>query len=92
MTKEQVENWLKDALRHLEDNPSDAALGVVSLREVFVASNIHGANTAEYAEYLGYLDGKKLYPDFDFLSYKEYVRGVLGGKFTARSAPEVYNT
>ncbi|GFG11759.1 NAD(P)-binding protein, partial [Aspergillus udagawae] len=73
-----VQSWLQDALDELERNPSsDIALGVVSLREVFLASNVHGTNTPEYAKYLGYLDGKELYPDFTFLTYEDYVKEVL---------------
>lgn len=63
-------------------HPSHIALGILSLREVFLASYVHGYNTREFAEYMGYLDAKNLYPDFEFESYKTYVNGVLQSSST----------
>lgn len=36
-------------------------------------------NTPENAEYLGYLDGRKLYPDFEFMSFSEFVEELVAG-------------
>lgn len=41
---------------------------------------IRGDNTPEYAEYLGYLNGKELYPDFEFTSFDAFVNEMLEGK------------
>jgi hypothetical protein len=41
---------------------------------------IRGDNTPEYARYLGYLDGKELYPDFEFTPFESYVGELLEGK------------
>lgn len=39
-------------------------------------------NTPEYAQYLGYLDAKELYPDLEVTSLEAYCREVLSGKAT----------
>jgi hypothetical protein len=41
---------------------------------------ICGFNQPQYAEYLGYLDGRNLYPDFKPRPFKEYLRDLLNGK------------
>ncbi|GIK05307.1 hypothetical protein Aspvir_009413 [Aspergillus viridinutans] len=41
---------------------------------------IRGDNTPEYAEYLGYLSGKDVYPDFKFTKLEEFIQEVLEGK------------
>lgn len=43
---------------------------------------IRGDNTPEYARYLGYLDGKELYPDFEGISLEAYCRELIDGKAT----------
>jgi hypothetical protein len=39
-----------------------------------------GDDTSEYAEYVGYLSGKDLYPDFNFTKFKEYIQEGVEGK------------
>lgn len=78
----QVSNeWIIDWVQAARDahtlQPSNIALGILSLRELFIASYVHGYNTREFAEYMGYLDVKTLYPDFEFQPYEDYVKGVL---------------
>lgn len=41
---------------------------------------IRGENTPEYAKYLNYVDGKKLYPDLKFTPYESYLQEVVNGK------------
>ena len=41
---------------------------------------VRGDNTPKSADYLGYLDGKKLYPDLVCRSIREFVSEVIGGK------------
>ncbi|KAJ9617103.1 hypothetical protein H2200_000824 [Cladophialophora chaetospira] len=50
------------------------------LAQYALSVGIRGENTPEFARYLGYLDGKKLYPDVKFFSFESYVQEVLGGK------------
>lgn len=41
---------------------------------------VRGDNTPEHAQYLGYLDGKTLYPDLKCKSVVEFVREVVNGE------------
>ncbi|KAG9251776.1 isoflavone reductase [Emericellopsis atlantica] len=41
---------------------------------------VRGDNNPEYAKYLGYLDGKELYPDFEFTTFDQYLDELLEGK------------
>ncbi|KAH9818952.1 isoflavone reductase family protein, partial [Teratosphaeria destructans] len=45
-----------------------------------ISFGIRGDNTPGYARYLGYLDGKELYPDFRFVTLEEYIRELLEGQ------------
>lgn len=40
---------------------------------------VRGDNTPEFAEYLGYLNWKDLYPDFKPRAFSEYVDELLEG-------------
>lgn len=57
---------------------------ILRLKKVYtqycLSVGIRGENTPEYAEYLGYLDGKSLYPDLKFKSYEEYLHELIDGK------------
>ena len=50
------------------------------LAQYDLSLGIRGENTPEYAKYLGYLGGKKLYPYITFLPFESYVQDVLDGK------------
>ncbi|KAL3439818.1 NAD(P)-binding protein [Aspergillus insuetus] len=81
ISEKDIRIWREEAQREVQKNSSDVvALGQLCLRDVFLASNVNGYNTPEYAEYLGYLSGKELYPDFEYLTYEDYVQEVLEGK------------
>lgn len=41
---------------------------------------VRGDNTPEIAEFLGYLDCKKLYPDFEAITFEACCREILEGK------------
>jgi hypothetical protein len=41
--------------------------------------NIREDNTPEHAKYLGYLDARELYPDFQPVKYTDYVNDVVKG-------------
>ncbi|KAI1502187.1 NAD(P)-binding protein [Biscogniauxia marginata] len=43
---------------------------------------VRGDNTPENAEYLGYIDGNALYPDFKFTKFEDFVDELLAGKVT----------
>ncbi|GME48262.1 Isoflavone reductase family protein [Neofusicoccum parvum] len=48
--------------------------------EYFYSMHCRRDNTREYAEYLGYLDARKLYPDFQPREFREFVTELLAGK------------
>lgn len=48
--------------------------------QYMVSWGIRGDNTPEYAKYLGYVSGKELYPDFEYVPFEEFMKEVLAGK------------
>ncbi|KAI9172255.1 isoflavone reductase family protein [Paramyrothecium foliicola] len=50
-----------------------------SLAEYSVAKYIRKDNTPENAEYLGYISGRSLYPDFEFISFDQFVDDLMAG-------------
>ena len=44
-----------------------------------ITKYVRGDNTPENAEYLGYVDAKKLLPDFKFKTYAEFVDDLMAG-------------
>lgn len=55
------------------------ALAQKILAQYQLSWGVRGDNEPEYAKYLGYLDGKELYPDFKHRGFEEYVKEVLDG-------------
>ncbi|KEF53093.1 uncharacterized protein A1O9_11001 [Exophiala aquamarina CBS 119918] len=75
------EQQIVEADARLEQTPTDFVARAEKLGAQYSLSwGIRGENTPEFARYLGYLDGKKLYPDVDFTSYESYVQEVVSGK------------
>jgi hypothetical protein len=64
-----------------EDKGAQQALAAA---QYTYSTGVRGDNTPEYARYLGYLDGKELYPGFDFIPFRKYVSELIDG--TARRA------
>lgn len=52
------------------------------VNQYWYSMGVRGDNTPEYARYLGYLDGKELYPDFEPISFEIYCQELLDGKGT----------
>ncbi|KAI3546335.1 isoflavone reductase [Colletotrichum filicis] len=50
------------------------------LYEYWYSMGVRGDNTLEYAEFLGYVDGTKLYPDFQPITFEAFLKEVLDGK------------
>ena len=44
-----------------------------------ITKYVRGDNIPENAEYLGYVDAKKLLPDFKFKTYAEFVDDLMAG-------------
>ena len=77
---EEYEQQIVEADAKLEEIPEDfVARAKKVLAQYSLAVGIRGENTPEFAKYLGYLDGKKLYPDFKFISFESYLQEVVSG-------------
>jgi hypothetical protein len=50
--------------------------------EYLYSWGLRGDNEPGYAKYLGYLDAKELYPDFEPIPFENYLKEVLAGKAT----------
>ncbi|SPJ78642.1 related to isoflavone reductase homolog P3 [Fusarium torulosum] len=69
---------INDAKRRFA--PDDPQLLVaIGLTEYYYSLDVRGDNTPEHAEYLGYLNGKELYPDVQVETLEDYMKGVVGG-------------
>ncbi|KIL85895.1 hypothetical protein FAVG1_10864 [Fusarium avenaceum] len=54
-------------------------LVAICLPEYHYSLEIRGDNTPKRAEYLGYLNGKELYPDVQVETLEDYIKGVIDG-------------
>ncbi|RWA05231.1 hypothetical protein EKO27_g9877 [Xylaria grammica] len=80
ITEEEITSRIQEARSDLEANPASLdAFGHLSTNQLLLSWAIRGDNTPEYAKYLGYLDGKELYPDFEFTRFEDYVKKALEG-------------
>lgn len=78
---EEYEQKVSSVIKELEQNPKDPVLRVKKVYNQYCLSvGIRGENTPEYAQYLGYLDGKELYPGVKFTAYEDYLQEVVDGK------------
>ncbi len=48
--------------------------------EYYYSQGIRADNTPEFARYLGYLDGKKLYPDLELTTLESFFQDVVDGR------------
>lgn len=81
MSAEDIEAAIarvKEAIRK-DPNNLPVALALVPL-QYNLSRTVRGDNQPEYAKYLGYLDSRDLYPDFEPRSFKSFVSEVLEGK------------
>ncbi|KAK1466241.1 isoflavone reductase [Colletotrichum cuscutae] len=51
--------------------------------EYWYSMGVRGDNTLEYAEFLGYIDGTKLYPDFQPITFEAFLKELLDGRSVA---------
>ncbi|KAF4981102.1 hypothetical protein FDECE_17748 [Fusarium decemcellulare] len=80
LTKENILQGEDAARARYEQDPSVPNLLGLSTAQYFNSIWLRGDNLPESASYLGYLDGKELYPDFKFVSYSEYAKELVAGK------------
>ncbi|KAM0426092.1 hypothetical protein ACHAPT_008723 [Fusarium lateritium] len=80
ITEEEVISRIEEARSNLEANPASLEnFGHLGINQLLLSWGIRGDNTPENAQYLGYLDGKELYPDFEYLKFEDYVKAALEG-------------
>jgi hypothetical protein len=53
---------------------------IIHFLEYYYSWGIRGDNTPAYAEYLGYLNSKDLYPDFKPATYEDFLKHLLAGE------------
>ncbi|KAJ7511980.1 hypothetical protein B0H11DRAFT_720699 [Mycena galericulata] len=64
-------------------DPQDMSARILRLGEDYRYSKfVRGDNTPAYAEYLGYLDARKLYPDFQPRTFEDFIGDLLAGKIS----------
>ena len=80
-TEAQARSALQAAQERYDANPSELRnrIPVITL-QLAIAMYIRGDNTPEKAEYLGYIDAKKLLPDFKYRSYANFIDDLLAGE------------
>ncbi|KAJ7661619.1 hypothetical protein DFH06DRAFT_1325898 [Mycena polygramma] len=62
-------------------DPNDRLARIWAVSEDYRYSKyVRGDNTPAYAAYLGYLNAKELYPDFEARGFDEFARELLDGK------------
>ncbi|KAL7945200.1 hypothetical protein V8C42DRAFT_72867 [Trichoderma barbatum] len=73
------EEKIEIQLAELRNSPvaNNFSLGIL---EYLHTQGICGYNTPDYARYLGYLNGKELYPDLELNTLKGFFQEVLDGK------------
>ncbi|UPK95957.1 hypothetical protein LCI18_006892 [Fusarium solani-melongenae] len=80
ISEEEIMARIQKARSNLEANPeSPEAFGNLATNQLLLSWAIRGDNTPEYSKYLGYLDGKELYPDFEYTKFEDYVKAALDG-------------
>ncbi|KAK7409525.1 hypothetical protein QQX98_008309 [Neonectria punicea] len=80
ITAEEITTRIEEARANYQANPKSLeAFGALSTQQLLLSWVVRGDNTPEYARYLGYLDGKELYPDFEYVKFEDYVKAALDG-------------
>jgi hypothetical protein len=78
---QQIKERLEETKSALVKSPQD----VTKRHPVYITQYLHSKyvrqdNQPCYAKFLGYLDGRELYPDLSLISFREFFAEVLSGK------------
>lgn len=75
ISKEESKALIQKAKAAVATSPSSPeAIGGLVVNQLFYSITFRGDNTPENAKYLGYLDGKELYPDFEYTTVEDWVQ------------------
>ena len=78
---EDVRRALEEAKHASEKYPLDVPTKYrLSNASYNFSKYVRADNTPENAEYLGYIDGRKLYPNFVFQNFSGFVDDLIAGK------------
>lgn len=81
MSTEQIEDGVAQAQAAFSQDPQDPMKRMfLYLSEYKHSKYVRKDNTPAYAEYLGYLNARSLYPEFTPLSFRDFFAEVLDGK------------
>jgi len=81
VSREQIKKDADEALAAFDKGARDQVAMMRLYRSQYNYSKyVRIDNTPEFAEYLGYLDARKLYPGFQPRTFREYVEELLTGK------------
>nr|XP_036580294.1 isoflavone reductase family protein [Colletotrichum truncatum]KAF6788206.1 isoflavone reductase family protein [Colletotrichum truncatum] len=78
MSAEDLQNKMEDLKKKSAIDGQRHQMGI-SLLAYDYSLWVRGDNMPENAKYLGYLDGKELYPNFQARSLEQYFKGILEG-------------
>ncbi|KAB8075700.1 hypothetical protein BDV29DRAFT_189966 [Aspergillus leporis] len=83
-TAEEIEASIERVKSAIKADPSNTPLRLtlVPLQYSF-SKTVRRENQPKYAKYLGYLDARELYPDFEPRSFKSFLEELLQGKAEA---------
>ncbi|KAL1599830.1 hypothetical protein SLS60_007635 [Paraconiothyrium brasiliense] len=76
---EKIRARIRD-IEAMKPTPDSVEFVKLAQMQYWYSCGIRGDNTPEYAEYLGYLSIKDLYPDIIGITLEDYTREVLEGK------------
>ncbi|KAF7373835.1 Glycoside hydrolase [Mycena sanguinolenta] len=81
LSPDEMEKMRVEAAATVKAEPNNwMAWGKIAIAEYEYSKYVRGDNTPEYAKYLGYLDARELYPEFQPMSFKAFVAELLEGK------------
>jgi hypothetical protein len=80
VSADEIRLQLKKATELAQTNPEDqGAVFKMGLLQYQNQKFVRGDNTPENATYLGYVDGRKLYPDFEWIGWAQFVDELIAG-------------
>lgn len=81
MSTEQVEERVAQAKAALAQDPEDGMKRtLLYISEYEHSKYVRQDNRPSYADFLGYLNARELYPDFKPIAFREFFAEVLAGK------------
>lgn len=78
---EDVQASLNAAEKKTAEDPSNVPnMYLLAYAQYCNTKYVRADNTPENAEYLGYLNGRELYPDFEWMGFADFVDNLIAGE------------